>query len=318
MSKGMILAAGMGNRLRPLTEWLPKPLLCVANTPVMLQGIFRLREAGISGIGANVSYMGKEIQKALGDGSTHGVNLTWSEETELLGTAGGMKRLEPFLRDDLIVLIAGDAMLDIDLNPIIRFHREKGAVATIGTLHVDDCSQYGVVATREDGRIIKFQEKPAPGTEISNYANTGIYVFGPQVFDMIPAETFFDFAHDVFPIILTENLPFYAYPVNGYWTDIGSPKAYLQANMDYLAGFVRTAGLGERINGNLIGAGAKTDGANLVNCVIGQNAIIPSGSSLTNCVVWPDTVLSKPKTICGAVLTPYGEHVIDDRLAVVS
>lgn len=311
MPKGMILAAGLGERLRPLTEWLPKPLLPVANQPVMLQGVRRLQAAGVTEICANLSYKPSEIRQAFGDGSAWGVRLQWTQESELLGTAGGMKNAQHLLQDDVIVLIAGDAMLDIDLTPLIEKHRSTKAIATIGTLRVEDCSQYGVVVTRDDGRILRFQEKPKPGTEISKQANTGIYIFSHAVLELIPDGVFFDFAHDVFPQLLERDMPFYAFEVNGYWTDIGNPRAYLQANLDYLGRRAKIEGRGESVDGNLIGEGARVDGARLTRCVVGSKASIPAGSELTDCVVWAGTTLPEPAELSRAILTPFGLHAVN-------
>lgn len=309
----MILAAGVGERLRPITEWLPKPLLPVANLPVAVQGLRRLAAAGIEDVCMNACYRADDIQRELGDGRRHGVRIHWSVEDRLLGTAGGMKRVESVLRDDLTVVIAGDALLDVDLTPLIETHLEKGALATIGTLSVADPSQYGVVLTSPDGRVLQFQEKPAAGTQISNQANTGIYVFSPAVFDLIPSSGSCDFARDVFPVIIDDDLPMYASPVSGYWTDIGNPAAYLAANMDYLGGRVGIEGAGELIDGSLIGAGAHVDDARLVDCVVGAGAVLSARTSLTDCVVWPDTTLDEVIEVSECVITPWGRLGVRPR-----
>jgi len=308
MPKGMVLAAGLGKRLRPLTKWMPKPLLPVANVPVMAQGISRLRAAGITEVCVNVSYKAPDIQNVFGDGSSLGVSLHWSVETKLLGTAGGMKNAEHFLRDDLVVIIPGDAALDVDVTRVIELHKSREATATIGTLRVSDPSQYGVVVTDADNRVLKFQEKPPPGTEISNDANTGIYVFDPRVFELIPPGAFFDFAKGVFPILLEEGLPFYACPVTGYWTDIGDPRAYLQANLDFLAGRLVIQGEGEWVGSGYVGTGARVSGVELERCVVGPDSCIAEGSHLAECVVWPGTVVSDAMNLRSAILTPYGTH----------
>ncbi len=194
MTRGMILAAGRGVRLSLLTDVLPKPLLPVANKPVMVQGVGCLRRAGIDEICANVSYRAEQIMETFGDGQQEGVRLYWSVEDEPSGTAGGLKSMQHRLGDGRVVVIAGDAMLDVDLAPLIAAHVAHGAFATLGTISVDDPSPYGVVVTDNDSRILRFQEKPLPGTEISHQVNTGIYIFEPGIFDMIPEKTFCDFA----------------------------------------------------------------------------------------------------------------------------
>jgi len=311
----MMLAAGRGTRLGPLTDTLPKPLLPVANTPVMAHGIACLRRLGITEICANVCYRGEQIIAAF-DGGGDDIRLHWLFEQEANGTAGGMKGMQQRLEGDRVVVIAGDALLDIDLAPLYAAHCAHGAFATLATVPVADPSIYGVVVTEDDGRIERFQEKPAPGTEISRQANTGIYIFEPEIFDMIPPGEFCDFALNVFPEILRRGLPFYAIPVEGYWTDIGNAGDYLQANLDYLAGRIRIEGTGERAGDNLIGAGAVTEGSRLSRCVVGEGAALPPGCELTECVVWPGVEMSERLTLTSAVITPQGCFRIEGRTAI--
>lgn len=311
MPNGMMLAAGRGTRLGALTDNLPKPLLPVANEPVMAQGLRVLRAVGVRTVGVNVCYRHEQIRDVFGDGAAYDVALHWSVEQDAIGTAGGMKRLQPLLEDDLIIVVAGDAMLDVDLSPLLAAHRAAGAFASLATLAVDDPSRYGVVVADGDGRIRAFQEKPAPGTEISRHANTGIYCFDPGIFDFIPADEFVDFALHVFLRLLTVGLPFYAFPAQGYWTDVGNPGDYLQANLDFLAGRIRLAGEGRRAGSNFLAVDAVVDGAVLDHCVVGPRAVLAPGSALTRCVVWPDTVLSESLTLDHAVLTPHGVYAID-------
>jgi NDP-sugar pyrophosphorylase family protein len=309
----MILAAGRGTRLGPLTQEMPKPLLPVANVPVMATGLACLRQAGITMVCANLSYRAAQIQAAFGDGAAHGVHLHWSVEEALLGTAGGMKRMEAPLAGDQVVVIAGDAMLDVDLTPLLAAHRAAGAFASLATVEVADPSHYGAVVAHPDGRIRAFQEKPAPGTEISHCVNTGIYVFEPGIFSLIPDDRPSDFARDIFPEILRRDWPFFAFPVDGYWTDIGNPGDYLQANLDYLGGRINTAADGHRVGDSLLGAGARVDGAALTRCVVGPRAVLPAGTRLTDCTVWPDTVLDAPRTLAHAILTPWGIHQVEGK-----
>lgn len=316
MARGMILAAGRGTRLGPLTEKLPKPLLPVANTPVMAHGIASLRRLGITDIGVNVCYRGEQIIEAFDDGSAHDVRLHWLFEREATGTAGGMKGMQHLLDGDRIVVIAGDAMLDIDLQPLFDAHVAHGAFATLATIPVADPSLYGVVVSEADGRLRSFQEKPDPGTEISRQANTGIYIFEPQIFELIPPGLFCDFAQNIFPEILHLGLPFYAFPIQGYWTDIGNPGDYLQANLDYLTGCIHCSGAGRRMDDNLLADGARTNGARLSRCVVGDGVRIAAGCELTECVIWPGTTIDAPINLNSSVITPHGIFRIEDRMAV--
>jgi len=312
----MLLAAGRGTRLGPLTDHVPKPLLPVANTPVMAHGIACLRRLGISEICANVCYRGEQIIAAFGDGSAQDVRLHWLYEHTASGTAGGLKAMQRYLDQDTVVVIAGDAMLDIDLAPLYAAHQTHGALATLATIPVPDPSLYGVVVTEADGRIMRFQEKPTPGTEISRQANTGIYLFAPEIFPLIPAGVCVDFAMDVFPEILRRGLPFYAFPAQGYWTDVGKPGDYLQANLDYLAGRIRGMARGTRRDDNLIGDHAQVEGAQLRRCVVGDGAVLPPGCALTECVVWPHTTLDRPLTLTSVLITPDGIYHIVGRAAL--
>lgn len=316
MTKGMILAAGRGVRLSQLTNVLPKPLLPVANRPVMAQVVGCLQRAGIDDICANVSYRAKQIMETFEDGQREGVRLHWSVEDVPTGTAGGMKCVQHHLDDGRVVVIAGDAMLDVDLAPLIAAHIAHGAFATLGTMPVDDPSPYGVVVTDDDSRILRFQEKPLPGTEISNQVNTGIYIFEPGIFELIPAETFCDFALDVFPEILKQRLPFFAFPVQGYWTDIGNPGEYLRANLDFLAGRIRVEGNGDRVGDNFLAPSAQLAGAKLSCCVVGAHAVLPTGSTLTRCIIWPHAVPREPLCLSEAIITSHGIFQVDGKAAV--
>lgn len=308
MPKGMILAAGRGTRLGDLTSSTPKPLLPVANVPVMSYGIQCLHQLGINEICINVHYRGEQIQQAFADLPY----VTWAEEKELTGTAGGMKKVERHLNDDIVIVIAGDAMLDIDLRPLLAAHREHGAFATLAMYQVNDPSQFGVVVTDDEGRIQQFQEKPLPGTEISDHANTGIYIFDPGVFDLIPVGKHCDFAMDVFPEILRRGLPFYAFPTAGYWTDIGNPIEYMQANFDYLLGNVKAVGLGHRQGTSLVADNANLTDVVLHRSVIGSHAHIAPGCVLHNTIVWSGATIETPVTLDHAVVTKAGIFHITD------
>jgi NDP-sugar pyrophosphorylase family protein len=159
-----------------------------------------------------------------------------------MGSAGAVKILQPFF-DGTFVVVGCDDLTDANLDALVTFHKERGALATIGLIEADEVDQYGVVITDDRGRILEFQEKPAKGTERSKLVNTGIYVFEPEIFDYIPAATFYDFGRNVFPAILEAGLEFYGMRLEGaYWRDIGTPAEYRLATADVLAGRVRLRG----------------------------------------------------------------------------
>lgn len=260
--RAMILAAGFGTRLRPLTNQMPKPLAPVANRPVMGHVLSLLERHGVGEVIANVSYMPEALREAFGDGSGYGVSLQWSEEPAPLGTAGGVARAADFLTgggDDCFCVISGDALTDVDLTGLIEAHRNSGAVATLACKQVEDPSEFGVVVTDSDGRIEGFQEKPSPGEQLSNLANCGIYVFDVSIFDHFPPAThkspaghddqpagFVDWAMDVFPALLAGDAEMRAHEITDYWNDIGSLEELLTSNYDALRGLVRVDLPGEQ------------------------------------------------------------------------
>lgn len=236
--KAMVLAAGVGSRLGHITADIPKPMAPVGGKPVMEHIINLLRLYGIRDIIANLHYLPEKIMDHFGDGSGHGIRLTYSVEETLLGTAGGVKNNQWFL-DETFLVISGDALTDINLASFLNFHREKKALATIALKEVADVEQFGVVITDETGRIRSFQEKPKKEEALSNLVNTGIYIFEPEIFDLIPERQFYDFGRNLFPLLVEKGMPFYGYPMEGYWCDIGTVDTYEKACREASAGLVR-------------------------------------------------------------------------------
>jgi len=235
--KAMILAGGLSTRLYPLTKQVPKPLVPVALAPNAVHVIRHLASFGYDEIALNVHYHAQAIVDRLGEGSAYGVRLHYLHERELLGSAGAVKQMQDFLSSDDFVVIGCDDLTNLPLNVLVDFHKERGALATIGLVPRERVEQYGVVLTANDGRITGFQEKPAPGTERSKAVNTGVYVFSPSIFDHIPPETFIDFGKDVFPALQKANAAFYGYDAaHAYWCDIGTIDEYWRATTDVLTG----------------------------------------------------------------------------------
>src|SRR5919112_162008 len=242
----MVLAAGKGTRLFPLTGEAPKPLAPVANVPI-IEHIFNLLAAhGVSEVYCNVHYLAGALLKAYGEEALiNGMRVRLSREQRLLGTAGGVKRLAKHF-DETFVVVSGDALTDLDLRDLVAFHKEKGALATMALKRVYDTSGFGVVEVDEGGNIGGFQEKPDPREAVSDLANTGIYVLEPRALEYIPKDTFFDFAKDVFPRFLEAGERFVGYQEDFYWSDIGTLQAYRQAQYDALSGAVDVKVPGER------------------------------------------------------------------------
>jgi mannose-1-phosphate guanylyltransferase/mannose-1-phosphate guanylyltransferase/phosphomannomutase len=274
----------------------------MANTVQLLQ------EHGFKSIIANLHYHADSISGFFGDGQAFGVSMNYSREQELMGTAGGVKRCDWFL-DDTFVIVSGDALTDIDLALLVQTHKRKGALATIALKEVEDVERFGIVIANEEGLIKSFQEKPRPEEALSSVANTGIYVFEPEIFKYIPAGQFYDFGKQVFPHLVQAGCPFYGVTVDGYWCDVGNIDTYRQANADVLAGMVRvkTGGmlLSSEIGGRVLLGEEVQVGKNVSfigSVVIGPGCRIGDNVIISDSVVWNDTVIGDHSNIHGAVI----------------
>lgn len=311
--RAMILAAGVGSRLEPLTCNVPKPLVPIVNRPAMEHIISLLAHYGIREIAANLWYKAEQIEGYFRRGEDWGVELIYSREKELLGTAGGVKKMADFLGHGTFLVISGDALTDINLEEMLAFHRRKQALATIALQEVEDPTHFGVVVCDGEGLITGFQEKPLWHEAKSRLVNTGIYIFEPEILDLIPAETFYDFGRNLFPELVRIGAPFYGYRMEGYWCDIGTLTQYRLAHYDVLQGRVRlyTQGLqlptpeqpiivgkGSQIHptaqleglivlgeGCTIGKGARLRG----EVVVGDGCVIEAGAVIERSVLWKKT-----------------------------
>lgn len=235
--KAMILAAGIGTRLRPLTDTTPKVMLPIEGKPLLEYHFDLLKKFGIRDIGVNLHHLPDVIRDYFGDGSRSGVNIRYSFEEELLGTAGAVKKLEDFF-DEPFLLIYGDNLVEVDFSKLIRSHESLGGLATIAVYHHPEPWTQGILEIDENGRVKSFVEKPPRDQIKSDFANAGIYVLEPEVLQLIPPETFFDFGNDVFPLMLKKNLPIYACEIEGYVQDIGTLERYAKAQKDVKMGNV--------------------------------------------------------------------------------
>ena len=235
--KAMILAAGVGSRLDPLTRNLPKPMVPVVNRPAMEHIIGLLSRHGFTEIMVNLYYLGDQIEAYFGDGRKWGVNLNYSREDRLWGDAGSVKLCEEFF-DDTFMVIGGDDLADIDLSRLVRLHKEKKAVATIALSLVDDPSEYGIALLNDRGRITRFVEKPKGEVMFSNTANTGFYVFEPDILELIPRGVVYGFGNNLFPLLLEQKRRLYGCLTSSYWRDVGNLKQYQQTHYDVLSGRV--------------------------------------------------------------------------------
>jgi mannose-1-phosphate guanylyltransferase len=249
--KAMILAAGKGTRVRPLTYELPKPMIPLLGKPVMAYLVEHLKKHGVTEIMVNVSYLHEKIEEYFGEGEQFGVQIGYSFEgyirngevvPEPIGSAGGMKKIQEFggFFDDTTIVLCGDALIDLDLKAALLEHRRKGALASVITKEVpwDKVSSYGVVVADEDGRITQFQEKPSQEVALSNFISTGIYIFEPEVIDLIPSGRPFDIGSQLFPLMAERGMPFYAQRRPFNWLDIGSVVDYWEVLQNVLTGEV--------------------------------------------------------------------------------
>jgi mannose-1-phosphate guanylyltransferase len=247
----MILAAGKGTRVRPLTYDLPKPMIPLLGKPVMAYLVEHLRKHGVTEIMVNVSYLHEKIEEYFGEGEQFGVQIGYSFEgyirdgevvPEPIGSAGGMKKIQEFggFFDDTTIVLCGDALIDLDLKAALLEHRRKGALASVITREVpwDKVSSYGVVVSDEQGRITQFQEKPDQAVALSNFISTGIYIFEPEVIDLIPSGVPFDIGSQLFPLMAERGMPFYAQRRPFNWLDIGSVVDYWEVLQEVMTGEV--------------------------------------------------------------------------------
>ncbi|AUQ40613.1 sugar phosphate nucleotidyltransferase [Yersinia ruckeri] len=241
--KAMILAAGKGTRARPLTTILPKPMIPLIRKPIMESIVEHLRKYGFNQLMVNTSYLSVDIENYFRDGHAWGVEIGYSYEgvmegntfvDNVLGSAGGMKHIQNFsgFFDGTFVVVCGDALIDVDFDQVLAFHRARKSVATLvmRPVSVDQVNKYGIVVTDEQGRVTKFQEKPKSEDALSNNANTGIYVFEPEIFDYIPDNVEYDIGSQLFPKLAELGVPFYGISLPFQWVDIGSLQDFWHVN----------------------------------------------------------------------------------------
>lgn len=237
--KAIILAAGKGTRLGPLTRDIPKPMLPLGGQPLIAHLVELLREHGVSEIAVNLHHRPEAIRAYLGDGSKFGVRVTYSYEETLLGSAGAVKRLEPFF-DETFFVLYGDVLTDIDLTALASCHRSRGASLTMALHEADEPSRCGIAEVDGGGMVRRFREKPDARDVFSHWANAGVYVAEPSIIRLVPQDSFFDFGSHLIPLLLEQGDDIGAYLSNSYFLDIGSVERYEQAERDLAEGAIRT------------------------------------------------------------------------------
>jgi mannose-1-phosphate guanylyltransferase len=316
----MVMAAGLGTRLRPLTYEIPKPLVPVANRPVMEHILLLLRRHGFGPLIANLHWFPDTIRDRFGDGSELGTDLTYSYEDELLGTAGGVRNVAEFFGDEPFLVMAADALTDIDLGALRAAHEANDGIATLAVKRVSDVSEFGVVITDSAGRVQGFQEKPDPAEALSDLASCMIYVLDREIFDYFPSKPVVDFAREVFPALLENDVPFHVHPIDAYWNDVGSLPEYLRGNLDAIQGAVEVELAGELLEpsggreavergdpgvcgrvlaaeGCEVGAGVRLDGP----LVIGAGCMIGAGARVKESVLLPGAEVPPGALVASAI-----------------
>ncbi|HTR72906.1 MAG TPA: sugar phosphate nucleotidyltransferase [Solirubrobacteraceae bacterium] len=325
--RAMVLAAGLGTRLRPLTYEITKPMVPVLDRPVMAHILDLLGRHGLEEVIANLHYHPDSIREYFGE------RLTYRYEEELLGTAGGVRACRGFFGDDSFLVISGDALTDIDLTAFIARHRDSGGVATLAVKKVSDTSEYGVVLHDREGRITGFQEKPHPDEALSDLGNCGIYLFRPEIFDYFPETPFVDWAKDVFPALLDGDVPFYIHEIREYWNDVGSLSELRQGTFDALRGELRLDVVGSEVSPGVVLAGADGGGGSgdgggallpgdveaespvwighdvkigsgvrlMGPVVLGDGAVVGDRAQLRETIVFPGTEIAPESILIGAI-----------------
>jgi mannose-1-phosphate guanylyltransferase len=315
--KAMVLAAGLGTRLRPLTYEITKPMVPVLDRPVMEHIVELLERYGFDEVIANLHYFPDSIREYFGE------RLSYRFEPELLGTAGGVRGCADFFGDEPFLVISGDALTDIDLGAFLARHRQSGGIATLAVKQVADTREYGVVLHDRDGRITGFQEKPAPEEALSDLGNCGIYMFEPRIFDYFPAGPFVDWAQDVFPVLLENDVPFYIHELGEYWNDVGSLSELRQGTVDALRGELHLQIEGEEVSPGVLVAGGVSplradteldghawigrdvqigEGVRLMGpIVLGDGARVGDRAQLRGCIVFPGTEIAPESILIDAI-----------------
>jgi mannose-1-phosphate guanylyltransferase len=253
MAKGMILAAGQGSRVRPLTRDVPKPMIPILDKPVMEYLIEHLALHGVRDIMVNVAYHYQRIEEYFGNGSRWGVEIGYSYEgvcdhgdilPRPMGSAGGMRKVQDFsgFFDETTLVLCADAIIDLDITAAIAEHHHKHALASVVAMEVDrkDSASYGMVLADGDGRIASFQEKPSPDEARSTLASTGIYIFEPEVLTHIPSDTVYDIGSQLFPTLVAQQQAFFVQRRQFNWIDIGRVSDYWSALQRVLRGDIAT------------------------------------------------------------------------------
>jgi len=332
------MAGGFGTRLKPLTNNRPKPMVPVANKPMMQHIVELLRKHGIQRIVCLLFYQADKIRSYFKDGAGFGVQMDYNLSEDDYGTAGSVKNAERFI-DERFLVISGDVLTDFDLAKAIEFHKENHSFATLVLTRVTNPLPFGVVITDENGRVERFLEKPTWGQVFSDTVNTGIYILEREVLDYIPEKTDFDFSKDLFPLLVAEGKPVFGYIAKGYWRDIGDLKQYQMAQLDVLEGKVDVAINGNKRGENWFGKNCKIgkkaviekgaiigdnceikDGAFISRSIIGNNCSVGDGAQVRDSVLWENVKIGPHASLLADVIANHSvienEAILEENVFV--
>ena len=317
------MAGGEGTRLRPMTASQPKPLLPVANKPIVEHVLGLLKRHGFTETVVTVQFFAPLVRNYFGDGEEVGMSLQYATEEVPLGTAGSVKNAEDALRSGPFLVISGDALTDFDLTALVAYHKKQGALVTVGLARVPNPLEFGIIIADDDGRIQRFLEKPTWGQVFSDTVNTGIYVMEPEVLAEVPAGEAVDWAADVFPRLVAAGAPLHGWVAEGYWQDVGTHESYLRAQADVLSGKVEVDIAGFEVSpGVWVAEGADVDpdavlkgpvvvgdyakieaGATVREySVIGANVVVKEGAFIHRAVVHNNVFVGQGTTLRGCVV----------------
>jgi len=347
MIKTVLMAGGKGTRLRPLTFIRPKPMVPLVNKPIMQYMIERLRASGFVDLIVTLSYMSSHIKRYFKDGTDMGLNIKYSVEPWPMGTGGGVKKVKKFI-DDTFFVVSGDVITDVNFCDLLKFHKDKGAIATMVLTQVDDPSHFGIAEIDDNQQIVNYLEKPSPDKVFSNIANTGTYVFQPEIFDYLDRKRGeVDFSKHIFPQLIRDGAGFYGYIFDGYWNDVGRPDTYIKATYDLLDQEIKQRLKGKKINrqvgrlGNIwtgknpkIGEKVRIEGPVVIgdNCileegckisqgtVIGNNVHIKKNTNIQGAVIFSNSIIGENSFLEGCIIDSrcsINENTIVERDAVV-
>ncbi len=322
--QAVILAGGKGTRLRPVTVDLPKPLVPIANRPLVVHQLIHLASSGVTDVTLALGYNAERFRGVEAEAERRGINLRIVTEPVPLGTGGALRYAfdQGAFDDRPLLWINGDVVATPSVRSLTSFHANREALVTFWLSSVRDVSEFGVLEVAEDGRVERFVEKPAPEETDSRLINAGILVLDPRLLERIPADRFFSFEKNLLPALVEGREPIYGRFDGGYWLDTGRPKDFLMANRHVLEGRVQWWPAGNHTGGDLWeGEDCKCEGARVIQpavlgdeCVVEQGAqlfgrtvlgnrvTVRDGAQLEDCVVFDDVEICEDAVIVDAIV----------------